>query len=60
MLVMMIWLLARTLTPTRYSLRCIAQFKAQGNAALAAGRTTEAIEHYTKAIQLDGGNHVYG
>jgi stress-induced-phosphoprotein 1 len=35
------------------------QFKAKGNAALQAGNATEAIEHYTKAIQLDGANHVY-
>ena len=35
------------------------QFKAQGNAALQAGNPTLAIECYTKAIQLDGSNHVY-
>lgn len=35
------------------------EFKAQGNAALQAGNTTEAIEFYTKAINSDGSNHVY-
>ncbi|KAL3916430.1 MAG: hypothetical protein SGILL_005184, partial [Bacillariaceae sp.] len=34
-------------------------FKAAGNAALQAGKTSEAIENYTKAINLDGANHVY-
>lgn len=35
------------------------QFKAAGNAALQAGKASEAIENYTKAINLDGANHVY-
>jgi len=35
------------------------QFKAKGNAALQAGKTTEAIEFYTKAIAADGANHLY-
>jgi stress-induced-phosphoprotein 1 len=35
------------------------QFKAKGNAALTAGNFTEAIEHYSKAINADGANHVY-
>mmetsp|Transcript_16544 Transcript_16544/g.25020 ORF Transcript_16544/g.25020 Transcript_16544/m.25020 type:complete len:566 (+) Transcript_16544:121-1818(+) len=35
------------------------EMKALGNAALQGGNYTEAIEHYTKAIQLDGSNHVY-
>mmetsp|Transcript_10918 Transcript_10918/g.15302 ORF Transcript_10918/g.15302 Transcript_10918/m.15302 type:complete len:604 (+) Transcript_10918:73-1884(+) len=35
------------------------EFKAKGNAALQAGNTTEAIEHYTAAINADGSNHVY-
>jgi len=35
------------------------QYKAKGNAALQAGNTSEAIENYTKAINLDGANHVY-
>ena len=35
------------------------QWKAKGNAALQAGNTTEAIEAYGKAIDLDGANHVY-
>ncbi|CAB9521000.1 Stress-induced-phosphoprotein 1 [Seminavis robusta] len=35
------------------------EFKAKGNAALQAGNTSEAIEHYTAAIRLDGSNHVY-
>lgn len=35
------------------------EFKAKGNAALQAGNTTEAIQHYTSAIRLDGANHVY-
>lgn len=35
------------------------EFKAKGNAALQAGNTSEAIEHYTAAIRLDGANHVY-
>jgi stress-induced-phosphoprotein 1 len=33
--------------------------KAKGNKALQAGKTSEAIEHYTTAINLDGTNHVY-
>jgi len=35
------------------------EFKAKGNAALQSGNATEAIGHYTSAINLDGGNHVY-
>ena len=35
------------------------QWKAKGNAALQAGKTSEAIEAYSKAIDLDGANHVY-
>jgi len=35
------------------------EFKAQGNTALQAGKFTEAIEFYTKAINADGTNHVY-
>ena len=35
------------------------QFKAKGNAALQAGKLTEAIDNYTKAINADGANHVY-
>ena len=35
------------------------QFKDKGNAALKAGKISEAIENYTKAINLDGANHVY-
>jgi len=35
------------------------EFKAKGNAALQAGKTSEAIEFYTKAINADGSNHVY-
>ncbi|KAL3801498.1 hypothetical protein HJC23_000936 [Cyclotella cryptica] len=35
------------------------EFKALGNAALQSGKLTEAIEHYTKAINADGTNHVY-
>jgi len=35
------------------------EFKAKGNAALQAGNTSEAIEHYSSAIRLDGANHVY-
>mmetsp|Transcript_2543 Transcript_2543/g.4011 ORF Transcript_2543/g.4011 Transcript_2543/m.4011 type:complete len:583 (+) Transcript_2543:130-1878(+) len=35
------------------------EFKAKGNAALQSGKTSEAIEHYTSAINLDGSNHVY-
>mmetsp|Transcript_1407 Transcript_1407/g.3307 ORF Transcript_1407/g.3307 Transcript_1407/m.3307 type:complete len:584 (-) Transcript_1407:76-1827(-) len=35
------------------------EWKAKGNAALQAGKTTEAIEAYSKAIDLDGANHVY-
>jgi len=34
-------------------------FKAKGNAALTSNRLSEAIEMYTKAINLDGANHVY-
>ena len=35
------------------------QWKAKGNAALQAGKTSEAIEAYSKAIDLDGANNVY-
>ncbi|CAK4068225.1 unnamed protein product [Aphanomyces euteiches] len=35
------------------------QWKAKGNAALSAKNNAEAIECYTKAIALDGKNHVY-
>jgi stress-induced-phosphoprotein 1 len=35
------------------------QFKAKGNAALQAGNHSQAIEYYSKAINLDGANHVY-
>ena len=35
------------------------QFKAQGNTALQAGKISEAIDLYTKAINSDGTNHVY-
>ena len=35
------------------------QCKAAGNAALQAGNMSEAIANYTKAINLDGSNHVY-
>lgn len=35
------------------------EFKAQGNAALQAKKFSEAIEHYTSAINLDGTNHIY-
>lgn len=34
-------------------------FKEKGNAALQAGKLTEAIENYTKAINADGTNCVY-
>lgn len=34
-------------------------FKAAGNTALQAGKISEAIANYTKAIDLDGSNHVY-
>ena len=36
-----------------------AEFKAKGNAALAAGNEKEAIEHYSSAIALDPSNHVF-
>jgi len=36
-----------------------ADFKAKGNAALVAKNFSEAIENYTKAIDLDGTNHVF-
>jgi len=35
------------------------EYKALGNAALQAGKISEAISNYTKAIDLDGSNHVY-
>jgi stress-induced-phosphoprotein 1 len=35
------------------------QFKAAGNAALQADKASEAIENYSRAIDLDGTNHVY-
>jgi stress-induced-phosphoprotein 1 len=35
------------------------EFKSKGNDALQAGKLTEAIENYTKAINADGTNHVY-
>jgi len=34
-------------------------FKTAGNVALQAGKISEAIANYTKAINLDGSNHVY-
>lgn len=37
----------------------VAKFKALGNAALQAGNFSQAIECYTKAINIDGSNHVY-
>jgi len=36
-----------------------AEWKAKGNAALQSGDATLAVECYTKAIDLDGSNHVY-
>ncbi|VEU44721.1 unnamed protein product [Pseudo-nitzschia multistriata] len=36
-----------------------AEFKALGNAALQAKKFSEAIANYSKAIDLDGSNHVY-
>lgn len=36
-----------------------AEFKALGNTALVAKKYSEAIQHYTQAINLDGANHVY-
>mmetsp|Transcript_15099 Transcript_15099/g.35009 ORF Transcript_15099/g.35009 Transcript_15099/m.35009 type:complete len:566 (-) Transcript_15099:1716-3413(-) len=36
-----------------------AEFKAAGNASLQAGKISDAISNYTKAIDLDGSNHVY-
>ncbi len=35
------------------------EFKAQGNQAAKEGRLADAIDCYTKAINLDGSNHVY-
>ena len=35
------------------------EWKAKGNAALQANNLDEAIECYTKAIELDGSNHVF-
>jgi stress-induced-phosphoprotein 1 len=35
------------------------EYKAKGNAALQANKLSEAIEHYTAAINADGTNHVY-
>jgi len=35
------------------------EFKAAGNAALKGGKISEAIANYTKAINVDGANHVY-
>jgi stress-induced-phosphoprotein 1 len=35
------------------------QWKAKGNAALSAKNNVEAIECYSKAIELDASNHVY-
>mmetsp|Transcript_13785 Transcript_13785/g.20483 ORF Transcript_13785/g.20483 Transcript_13785/m.20483 type:complete len:565 (+) Transcript_13785:81-1775(+) len=35
------------------------EFKAKGNAAQQAGKFDEAIAFYSKAIELDGSNHVY-
>lgn len=37
----------------------IYQYKAKGNAALVAKNFSEAIENYSKAIDLDGTNHVF-
>lgn len=36
-----------------------AEFKAKGNAALAASNFEEAVEHYTNAIKLDPTDHVF-
>ena len=36
-----------------------AEWKAKGNAALSSGNNTEAIDCYTKAITLDGSQHVF-
>jgi len=35
------------------------EFKAAGNEALKKGETHKAIENYTKAINVEGANHVY-
>lgn len=35
------------------------EFKAQGNQAAKEGRLADAIDCYTKAINIDGSNHVY-
>ena len=35
------------------------EFKAAGNTAFQAGDFKAAIDHYTRAIDLDGTNHVY-
>jgi len=35
------------------------EFKAAGNDALKAGKLSDAIANYSKAINLDGSNHVY-
>lgn len=35
------------------------EFKNSGNDFFKNGKTNEAIEMYTKAIEVDGGNHVY-
>ena len=45
--------------PFLFSLSFHRQYKAKGNAALQAGNASEAIEHYTHAINLEGANHVY-
>jgi len=35
------------------------QYKLKGNALFKNGKTKEAIEMYTKAIEVDGSNHIY-
>ncbi|KAK2080719.1 hypothetical protein QBZ16_000573 [Prototheca wickerhamii] len=34
------------------------ELKAKGNAAFSAGKYDEAVEHFSAAIALDGGNHI--
>jgi len=48
-----------TTTTTTSTMTTAEEYKAKGNAALQAGNASEAIEHYTHAINLDGANHVY-
>jgi stress-induced-phosphoprotein 1 len=47
------------ISPKPSHIVCNCQAKTKGNAALQSGKPSQAIEHYSEAIRLDGTNHVY-